>query len=105
MGDFNLRTENEPEREKLTSLFPKFKCFISGATFQQSSHFSSLDHILVSEDITDPFYCSHFKNIYTEHSAISFRFDKLRAIQYYDILCLQVSIWKKRRTYSSYRSY
>lgn len=73
MGDFNLRTENEPEREKLISLFPKFNCFISGATFQQSSHFSSLDHILVSEDINDPFYCSHFKSIYTEHSAISFR--------------------------------
>lgn len=81
MGDFNLRTEKPVEEEKLTSLLPGFDCLINGATFQKSNHFSSLDHILISKDVIQPYYCTHFKNIYSEHSAISLRYLSLKLVK------------------------
>ena len=73
MGDLNLRSEDPDDLKKLENLFPKFKLFIQGPTFQRSNHFSSIDHVFVSKTNTDPFYCTAFKNIYSDHSAISFR--------------------------------
>ena len=73
MGDLNLRSEDPDDLKKLENLFPKFKLFIQGPTFQRSNHFSSIDHVFVSKTNTDPFYCTAFKNIYSDHSTISFR--------------------------------
>ena len=73
LGDFNLKTEISSDAEKMNYMLPEFKIFIKGPTFQRLDSFSSIDHVAVSNMLTDPFFCSSYRNIYSDHSAISFR--------------------------------
>ena len=73
LGDFNLKSEDQGDLKKLENILPNFNVFIRGPTFQRSNHFSSIDHIFVSKALSDPFNCTAFRNIYSDHSAISFR--------------------------------
>ena len=73
LGDFNLKTEEDADMKKLEYFLPDFQIFIRGPTFQRSDYFSSLDHVLVSKTLFEPFYCTAFRNIYSDHSSISLR--------------------------------
>ena len=73
MGDFNLKTECEQEKKNIQFIFENYEIYIQNPTVQRGSRVSSLDHILVRRNFEKKFKCSSFKNIYSDHSAISFR--------------------------------
>ena len=73
LGDFNLKTEIPSDAEKMNYMLAEFNIFIKGPTFQRLDSFSSIDHIAVSNMLKDPFFCTSYRNIYSDHSAISFR--------------------------------
>ena len=73
MGDFNIDTAKKLGKVKLKSIFPAYKIHISGCTFGRQETASSLDHVLIKETFTASRFVSSFKNIYSDHSAISVR--------------------------------
>ena len=73
MGDFNLRTEVDEEKEKLRNIFPEHEVFVKGSTFNRGNVWSSLDHILVHKKLKNPLMTASYKNIYSDHASINIR--------------------------------
>ena len=95
LGDFNLKSEDQGDLRKLQDIFPCFDGFIRGPTFQRSDYFSSVDHIFVSKALCDPFYCTAFRNIYSDHSAINLRYIFCKIHIFSKYFFLQGSLWNK----------
>ena len=88
MGDFNLKSECEKEKKKIHGIFTNFNIHIQNSTFQRGPHVSSLDHILIRKDFGQKFKCSSFKNIYSDHSSINFRYINIYIYILYQLFLL-----------------